>query len=165
MNRHFFEILKTVVTGYPYDSTFLLNIEKAKIKEMIFHFERVNAGERFGSAYVGIENDIKYMKIAVRLLDIITSDDSNIFHFNNKISFDSNEKGNVIGSWVDKDGNRAENGGYQCDVNVNLRNMDRFVKDSALKDFYVKFPHELYMIKVRHLYHKIRFEQESKWWE
>ena len=96
MNRHFFEILKTVVTGYPYDSTFLLNIEKAKIKEMIFHFERVNAGERFGSAYVGIENDIKYMKIAVRLLDIITSDDSNIFHFNNKISFDSNEKGNVI---------------------------------------------------------------------
>ena len=79
-NKHFFRLLKTVFTSYPYDYCYLLEIEAAKIREMAEHFKKVNSGEKIGFAYEGMEKDVWYMELAVKLIDIMVHDE-NLFHY------------------------------------------------------------------------------------
>jgi hypothetical protein len=162
MTKSFFKLLKTVLLGYPYDSTYLLEIERDKILEMVNHFEKVLSGERFGLPYEGMETHIRYMKIAARLIDIII-DDCKLWHYDENIFRKVSDNGHII--FVDKNGNPTEDDGYRCDVNVNTRNIDRFLTKSDDKEYCLKHPHEIYWLKARYLYHKIRFEQELSWWE
>lgn len=159
--KQFFNLLKTVFFGYPYDYSYLLKIEQAKLLDMINHFEKVNSGERSGFQYNGMEHDIWYMKIAAKLLECMI-DDTNLFHFDNNMSCQNDKDGRAV--WVDKDGNPTNDHGYRCDVKVNMRNMGRFLKPYN-KEIYLMMPHELYLVKASHLYHKIRFEKEQYWWE
>ena len=80
------------------------------------------------------------MDLAIKLLEIINEDEG--FHFD------------------------TENGGYVCDVKVNLKNAKRFVKDEEVMDYYTeRYPHELYLLKAQYLYHKLRFYFEQYWWD
>ena len=145
-NKHFFRLLKTVFTSYPYDYCYLLEIEAAKIREMAEHFKKVNSGEKIGFAYEGMEKDVWYMELAVKLIDIMVHDE-NLFHYD----FDKATKDNK--------------NGYACDVYVNTKNIDRYIDSKTNKEYILEHPHELYLAKARKLYYKIRYEQDFYWWE
>ena len=41
---------------------------------------------------------------------------------------------------------------------------DRFVKDKKVKEYYLNHLGDLYELKARYLYHKIRAYKEEGWW-
>lgn len=97
--------------------------------------------EYFTKYGISADNDlyIKQMKLAIRLLEIIIEEGG--YHFDDSKN-------------------------YICDAKVNTKNVDRFVKNEKEKEFYVnKFPHELYLIKAKYLYHKLRNDFEQTWWD
>lgn len=54
---------------------------------------------------------------------------------------------------------------YHCDVKVNLRNAKRFAHNDTQYSLVQQTPHELYEMKAKHLYHKIREYFEEEWWD
>lgn len=97
--------------------------------------------EYFTKYGISADNDlyIKQMKLGIRLLEIIIEEGG--YHFDDLRN-------------------------YICDVKVNTKNADRFVKNEKEKEFYVnKYPHELYLIKAKYLYHKLRNDFEQTWWD
>lgn len=97
--------------------------------------------DNFKEKGLSVDNEkyVKQMNLAIKLLKIIINDEG--FHFD-------------------------EERNYVCDVNVNLNNAERFVKDKELIDYYTKrYPHELYILKAQYLYHKLRFYFEQYWWD
>ena len=98
--------------------------------------------DNFKEKGLSVDNEkyVRQMDLAIKLLEIINEDEG--FHFD------------------------TENGGYVCDVKVNLKNAKRFVKDEEVMDYYTeRYPHELYLLKAQYLYHKLRFYFEQYWWD
>ena len=149
-SKGFYKLLKTLLKGYPYDKQYLYELEREKIKEMIAYHERVKR-------YEGVEYDIRDMKICVKLIDIFL-DELNLYHYDGCLKFCKIEG-------CDDYEMNGEDLKYSCDVKVNLKNIDRFVDNKFTKKWCEKYPHELYMKKAKHLYHKIRLEKDESWWD
>ena len=149
-NKNFYALLKEVYKTYPWDESFLYDLEKAKIEEMRkYHIK----SDRF----VGVEYVIRDMKICENLIDIFNGK-KNLFHYDGNLTFNKLEDGNYeMGHTSDFK--------YNCDVKVNTKNLKRFVHDEKLYKFYLDSPHELYMLKAKYLYHKIRYENDGNWWD
>lgn len=155
-NKRFLRVLKATLKSYPYDSSFLLEIEQAKLNEIADYIE---ANDRF----VGCEFVVRDIRLCVRLIEILKHE-TDYFHFNGEIRF-------VPSGKVDEDGNEimelkpTPDFEYVCDVNVNKRNINRFARNQKEKETFENQPHELYLRKARCLYHKIRSEREQEWWD
>lgn len=153
-NKHNIHLMKVAFKGRPWDSSFLYELEQAKLQEMIAYHKK-------HKRYVGVENDIKWMEICVRLIDIFT-EKKELFHYAGDIKFNK-----IDGSDnVELDGSDLK---YFCDVKVNTKNAKRFILNGEYNP-YVEFwkeqhPHEIYIRKAKYLYHKIRFENDDKWWD
>ena len=147
--KDFLRLLKEVFKSYPYDSSYLLYLEQAKIREMANYIER-------RGFYQGYENDVKWMRIAIKLIDIIT-ENVDLFHYEGNIEFVEREDGNY--EMVPSPDHK-----YICDVKVNTRNIKRFVDEKSQK-FFLNSPHEIYLKKARYLYHMIRLNYEQRWWD
>ena len=154
--KRFLRVLKATLKSYPYDSSFLLEIEQAKLNEIADYIE---ANDRF----VGCEYVVRDIRLCVRLIEILKHE-TDYFHFNGDIRF-------VPSGDVDEDGNEimelkpTPDFEYVCDVNVNKRNINRFARSQKEKEAFESQPHELYLRKARFLYHKIRSEREQEWWD
>lgn len=135
--------------GYPWDSSFLLDLEQAKLKEMIAYHKK----RKF---FVGWEQVVRDMQICVSLIDIINEKKSLFTYTGNTEFSEPNEQGEV--EWLP--GNLE----YHCLVKVNTKNTLRFVDKKHL-DFYKRHPHELYIQKAKALYYKIRYEKTDQWWD
>lgn len=154
--KRFLRVLKATLKSYPYDSSFLLEIEQAKLNEIADYIE---ANDRF----VGCEYVVRDIRLCVRLIEILKHE-TDYFHFNGDIRF-------VPSGKVDEDGNEimefkpTPDFEYVCDVKVNMKNIDRFARSQAEEKLFNRQPHELYLRKARCLYHKIRSEREQEWWD
>lgn len=154
--KRFLRVLKATLKSYPYDSSFLLEIEQAKLNEIADYIE---VNDRF----VGCEFVVRDIRLCVKLIEILKND-TKYFHFNGDIRL-------VPSGKVDEDGNDimelkpTPDFKYVCDVNVNKRNINRFVRNQKEKEVFENQPHELYLRKARCLYHKIRSEREEEWWD
>lgn len=148
--KDFWKIIKTAFSGYPYDHSYILQLEKAKIIEVSNYIESA-------ARYQGYEKDVKWMRIAVKLLDILIDDGMSLFHYNGKLEYIPLEN--------DMYEVNSDNLNYVCDVYVNTRNINRFFKQYEPIDYYKKREHELYLRKARYLYHKIRLYYEEQWWD
>jgi len=154
--KRFLRVLKATLKSYPYDSSFLLEIEQAKLNEIADYIE---VNDRF----VGCEFVVRDIRLCVKLIEILKND-TKYFHFNGDIRL-------VPSGKVDEDGNDimelkpTPDFKYVCDVNVNKRNINRFVRNQKEKEIFERQPHELYLKKARCLYHKIRSEREEEWWD
>ena len=144
-SRHFWKKIKILCQTRPYDFWGLYKIEQATIREL---WETIKDDD----IYVGVEYDVRDMKICERLLDIMMDDKVSLFHFNRLNDFECRSDGVVV-----------FNPQYICDVKVNTKNVKRFAKNKVLEEYYVKYPHELYIEKARRLYHKIRYERDTAW--
>ena len=88
--KRFLRVLKATLKSYPYDSSFLLEIEQAKLNEIADYIE---ANDRF----VGCEYVVRDIRLCVRLIEILKHE-TDYFHFNGDIRF-------VPSGDVDEDGN------------------------------------------------------------
>lgn len=150
-NRNFHTFLKTAFNTYPWDYTFLYELEKAKIEEMRKYHER-------RLSFVDSEFVVRDMKICENLIDIFL-EKKNLFHIDGGLKFEKTEDGRGCRIGFTDDFK------YNCDVVVNVKNIDRFVKNKKSIPYYLERPHELYILKAKHLYHKIRFERDEEWWD
>ena len=144
--------MKEAYRGRPWDFGYLWDLEYAKIKEMADYLEKSNR-------FVGVEYVVRDMRICLSLIEIF-SDKRDLFHFDGKLLNDENHNGGVTVKAVG-----IPDFEYKCHVNVNLKNISRFVDDKDAQKWYINYPHEFYELKARYLYHKIRREREMKWWD
>lgn len=143
-NHKKYSVIEEAIDGYWFDYGYLYNIELAKLKEM---------RDTFKEKGMSADNDkyVRQMTLAIKLLEIIINDGG--YHF----EWNKDANGKIVYTTLHK---------YVCDVKVNTKNADRFVRDEYEKDFYVnRYPHELYLKKARYLYHKLRYEFEQYWWD
>ena len=152
--REFFALLWEVLKTYPWDHSYLLNIEKAKMLEMAKYFERSQIAE-------GWERRVKELRLCARLIEIMT-DETELFHYNGDWNFVPSKT--HPGCYEME---FSEDWEYVCDVKVNTKNIKRFVLDEKMIDYILNKDglHQLYMIKARQLYYKIRLEREETWWD
>lgn len=158
-NKEHLMLVKEAINGRPWDQSFLFDLEYKKIKEMMEYHKKVR---RFN----GVENVIRDMGVCLSLIEIFTGK-RQLFHYTGKLMFvpadeKYNEGTNEEGLMEIKESPDFK---YHCDVKVNLKNISRFVSNEKIQKWYIKSPHELYELKARYLYHKIRYYREEEWWD
>lgn len=159
-NRDHLALMKEAYKTRPYDYSFLFRMEYDKIKEMANYLEKADR-------FIGAEYVVRDMRICLSLLEIILGE-RNTFHFTGTLCFKDIPEEERNEGGLGKDEKVIEptpDFKYHCDVHVNLKNMKRFVLDEKHYDFYTKNPHELYELKAKALYHKIRYEHDMEWWD
>jgi hypothetical protein len=153
-NKNFKKLHKTVMKSYPWDYSFLYELERAKIEEMCKYHEK---HQRF----TNWEYVVRDMKLCMKLIDIFTNK-VNLFHYDGNIVF------NPIEGSEDYEVSHTPDFKYVCDVKVNTRNIDRFIprgKDCPCREYWKEHAHEVYILKAKALYHKIRLEKDFEWWD
>lgn len=143
-NKVKYKTVDEAINGYSFDFGYLYNLELAKLKEMVDYFSKYG---------ISADNDkyIKQIKLAIKLLQIVINEEG--YHFEHNID------GEKTGKFTDMNK-------YVCDVDVNVKNAHRFVKNETERYFYVEhYPHELYLLKAKYLYHKLRDYFEQTWWD
>lgn len=143
INSSKYELVNEAINGNSFDFAYLYYIEKQKLIEMREYFKIHGISTR---------NDeiIKQIDFAIKLLNIIINE--NVYHFE---YYTDNERNDYSSDKI-----------YVCDVKVNLKNIDRFTNNNFEKNIIKnKFPHELYLMKARNLYHKLRYYYEENWWD
>lgn len=146
-NKVKYKTVDEAINGYSFDYGYLYNLELAKLNEMADYFTKYG---------ISADNDkyIRQIKLAIKLLEIVIEEGG--YHF----EWPSDVESNSIESL--KKGLAK----YVCTVKVNTKNADRFVRNETEKDFYVnRYPHELYLLKAKYLYHKLRNDFEQIWWD
>lgn len=150
-NKGTVNLIKTILTTYPYDFCFLYRIEKAKLQEMLNYYEKSNIMSDEKKEQV-----VRTLKLAISLINIINEDGIQLFHYDGKMEFI--DEGNGL--------HRCDTSNlhYHSDVKVNLKNANRYGNDLNQKIFN-EMPHELYVMKAKHLYYKLRLYYTDLWWD
>ena len=149
-SKDFWKIVKKVFTSYPWDYSYLYQIEKAKIEEMANYLEKSNR-------FVGVEQVVRDMRICISLLSIMIGE-KELFRYDGGMVHIPNGDGTYKVR-------PSKDFKYNCLVKVNTRNAARFVDDEVYRNYCIEHPHELYEVKARKLYFKIREERDMTWWD
>ena len=137
-NKHHWEVVKSAIKGYPFDYCYLLNLEYAKLNEMYHYFSTSDIAE-------DNPKTAREIKLAMNLNRIICEEEK---------LYDCIRNGNGKGF------------NYKCLVKVNLKNINRFVKNpDEIKFISNSMPHLLYMSKTKHLYGELMKHKIYKWWD
>ena len=153
-NKNHIALMKEAYKGRPWDDSYLLELEYKKIKEMADYLEKEDR-------FAGVQYVVRDMRICLSLIEIFT-DKRELFHYDGcllQVPGGDGSPGRLMRIVESPDFK------YNCDVRVNLRNISRFVPKEDAQVWYGKCPHELYVLKARYLYHKIRNEREQEWWD
>ena len=148
-NRDFKELHKTVMKSYPWDSDYLYELERAKINEMRKYHQK----KQFFKEWEFVFRD---MTLCMKLIDIFT-EKIDLFAYDGELKFIPIEGSEDVEV-------KTDDLKYKCYVNVNMKNIDRFCKNEKEKEWINEHPHELYRLKAKYLYHKIRTEKDDCWW-
>ena len=123
------KLVKTALTGHPFDSEYLMDLEKAKLQEMLAYFQISNI--------VDHRNNIKWIKMCIKLIDIIEND----------------------GVWESEPTYVNINNFYRF-VKVRYD-----IPMESVKEYQIKYPQDLRYSKALHLYYEIRKNYTYNWWD
>ena len=151
LGKSHMSVTKEAFCGHPWDEGYLLDLEYAKIKEMRDWVKKKGRHD-------DVDIVVREMNLCLSLLDIVRGK-KETFHFDGKLLSEPVEGEEGVYRIVESPDFK-----YVCDVKVNTRNIDRFVKDEKVKEYYLKHLGDLYELKARYLYHKIRAYKEEGWW-
>lgn len=135
-NKHHWKVVKSAIKGHPFDYCYLLDLEYAKLNEMYHYFSTSDIAE-------DNPKTAREIKLAMKLNRIISEEE--------------------VYEYI-----KDENGHFQykCLVNVNLNNIDRFIKHSPeVKFISDKMPHYLYIEKAKNLYGELMKHKIFTWWD
>lgn len=151
-NREHRALVREAFHGYPYDHGYLLDLEAAKLREMLAYHRtsRWESEEKRKEVIFSLE-------LALRLLDIMQGR-VELFTYHGELA--SRDLGKHDFKEIITD-----NLEYECFVLPNFRNMSRFVFNETSKEWCRKHPHELYLRKATHLYYAIREHYTESWWD
>lgn len=140
LRRHIFNqdhrhLVKTAITFEPWDWTYLMNLERAALVQMV-------AYHRQSQTFVGWDRAVREMETCIRLIDIITEDVELTTGFPDyKFCRAFNYKN--MGRWA-------------------IEAEQVMVEKSLHKGIFME---SIYRKKAEYLYHKIRAEREQTWWD
>ena len=158
MNKQHLELVKESFVGYPFDHAYLTRIEEYKLKEMLeYHKNRSVVPLEDGT-----RNEIvSSLELACKLIHMINNEDE-------LYDYDGDDN---VAMFVKKDGddnlyelNPERNMTYVCNVKVNTNNASRFCRKDQIQ-IYTKYKHELYLLKVKHVYYMLREMYTDLWWD
>ena len=151
-NKEHIRLVKEAFSGRPWDNGYLSNLEYVKIREMAeYHKKR----QRF----VGCEYAIRNMEICLSLIEIFTEKRS-LYGYDGSLVWKESSEDNGLMEIAESPDFR-----YHCDVYVNMKNIARFVPNEKARKWYYRHPHELYILKAKYIYHKIRNDFDGDWWD
>ena len=151
MRKDTLKVVKEAINGREWDSSYLYELEQAKINQLANYIEK-------NKFFEGWEYVVRDMRLCVKLIDIFL-EKKQLFHYDGGIKYIPIEGSDDVE--VDASGLK-----YVCDVTVNTNNIHRFSNiENTCNDWLLKHPHELYVLKAKYLYHKIRLNRDATWWE
>lgn len=143
-NKKKWNLVKNSITDYPFDYCYIWNLEKCKLEEILYYFEN--------NCHIENNNDIiKEIKLALVLLQIIIDDGYTLYSYESNMEIKDNDVIFVPNK-------------YKCNIYVNTNNYYRFVNEKY-KEFYEKYPHNLYVEKAKYLYYKLLNNKIRNWWD
>lgn len=162
LNKEHLKLVWEAWKGYPFDHGYLLNLEELKLKEMLVYHKYRSVVPLCDEQR---EEIIRSLELACKLIHILNNE-TDLFHFESNKSTEEM----FVKSDIKIDGeecyemNPKYKQQYFCDVNVNLKNVHRFCTKEQIP-YYTRMPHEVYLLKVKHLYHLIRERYDELWWD
>lgn len=154
LRRRFFNIVKTCLKTYPWDYSYLYQIEEAKLKEMLDYHKNSHI-----VCEESRQQKIRTIQWALNMLHIIQNE-SDYFDYRGGIKFELIEDKDDDGKPLYRA--NMDDLEYIQKCKVNIQNYKRFNLPKNIIDLH---PHELYVEKARYLYHKIRLNYEQIWWD
>lgn len=121
--------VKESFNAMPYDYSYLWRVEKVHLIEMRDYFKISHITDH--------ENDIKYIDICIKLLDILIDDGYELFDYDNHVF---------------------------CKF-VNIRNDNRFNLSKVTYDDIEIYCFDVYIAKVKNLYYEILKNKITNWWD
>jgi hypothetical protein len=146
------KVIKEAYTGQPWDFCFILDLERAKLEEMEHYFRYHGTAEN----HIEVSNKIALM---IKMLDIFTERTEIASYTVEGDEFLETDPETGLSQLNDS---KVK---YECLVNVNLRNIDRFIKNESEKKYCLEHPDELYRIKAHRLYERMRYEWLETFWD
>lgn len=149
--RRWFSYCKVLFNVYDFDYSSILEVEKyqiTRVRDAVIKFQN----------HLYWERDIRYMNLALKLLDIISGEDDSCEWVSGGFIFGGP---NEDGFSAVKDETVWEETKY-----VNIRNAKRF--EDVSEDLYVSSPiykNSLRQEKAWQLYHKLRVYIMRSWWD
>lgn len=138
----------------PWDMCYTYELLSLQINKSLYYFQ--NRATFLSSLHR--ESIIKWQKIALSLLDIL----NNEYKLYDMVPEDENAD-----AW--------DKHTYKCLINVNTKNAERFAergvdyehptKTIKCWEYMLNQPHELYIVKARHLLYRILNEYSGEWWD
>ena len=150
--KYRWNVIREAISGKPWDHCFILYLERAKLEEMEHYFKYHGIAEN----HIEVSNKIALM---IKMLDIFTERIETASY--------TTEGDNYLETDPETGLFRINESKvkYECLVNVNLRNIDRFIKEESEKKYCLEHPDELYRIKAHYLYEKMRYEWLETFWD
>ena len=149
-NIYHFRVVWEAMFNWPFDEYYLLRLTKFRYLEMAHYFEKFGIAE-------GNKRDAERLKLLAKLIDIINEDHIQLYDYvGNENELIDDGKGKKMLKF-----NRE----YKCLVNVNMKNMQRFIEHDYDEKIFKSSPHELYKIKAEKLYFKILQEHLHEFWD
>lgn len=142
--------VKTVFNGYPFDSSYMLQVELDYMKYMKKYFDN----SRF------TDKSMRELNWDINILQLLLNDDYWSYDH-----WDCQKQ---------DDGTFKFDGSYVCKVYVNTKNIKRFFPKQSNESeesynkviqYMLEHQHELYRAKLWHLYNVIRERYMQTWWD
>lgn len=142
-NKRHLKTIWSAITASPDNFYCTMEIMYNRLAELEHYY--VERYDCFNWCRAEYNDMMRQIRLAIKLNRIIYRDGDNLYD---------------VGLFRDFDKPLQDR--YKCIVKVNLKNAARFVKPKYIP-FYTSFPHELYLVKARHLYHKILAKYAFEW--
>lgn len=140
-----YKLIKEAWCAYPYDWCYMYRVERAQLVDMLEYFKKAKITTEETYAEM-----IKWLNILIKLNDIILEENGvDLFHYDGHLITEELPTGKQ---------HIVKNDGliYHSHVHTNLKNANRFCKNECELNFVLEHSHELYQLKAKYLYHKIK---------
>lgn len=130
ITRARYEVITEAIASPPFDWSYLLKLEQAKLREMKSYFKSTNH-------IFEHENDIKWIGICIKLIDIIVDqpEEHPYVNTNNLWRF------------------------------IRPTDYVKGIEKDDVEHYYKSYPQDLRWVKAEYLYYEIRKRYTSHWWD
>jgi hypothetical protein len=156
-NKEHWRLLKSAFTSYGWDGGFLSELEERQIDKALKWFEhhKIIVDDQYNEL-------VRSLRWAKYLIHVINNE-TDLFHYEGEMTFDG-----VEGHENLKEINTSKSVYHYDGPYINKKNLHRFLNKAQLQNEYFmsgKCDNDIYLIKAKYLYYKIRERYTDYWWD